>query len=87
MEIKLGKNHYLICDPYCYWIEVEYKTKTGKTARKRVSGYLRTFNEAIESCIEQKIRESESTTLTNLKKEIDQLKKEVRSWKASLPKK
>lgn len=84
MEIKLGKKHYLICDPLCYWIEKEYTTTKGTTSRKRVSGYRRTFEEAVENCIECKIKELEVTELQELVKEINKLKKEVKSWKVAV---
>ena len=87
MEIKLGKNHYLICDPYCYWIEVEYITKTGKQARRRSSGYMRTFEETVDTCIEMKIKDLEITAFTKLVSEINKIKREVRSWKVDLPRK
>ena len=44
---RLGKNYWLNCDPYCYWISEEYEVKKGKTAgtiaERNVSGYTATF--------------------------------------------
>lgn len=43
-----------------------------------------TFGKCVESYIENKIKSSEAVKITQLKKEIEALKKEVRGWKITL---
>lgn len=88
MKIELDKKHYLNSDKYCYWISCEYKTEKGKGAgsvvERRVSGYMPTFKDAVESYIETKIKTSEAHEICKLKKEIEGLKAEVRAWEEKI---
>lgn len=88
MRIKLDDKHYLICDPFCYWIACEYEVKTGKgkgnVAERRVSGYRTNFYEAVDSFIERKIKTAEIGDFSELTKTIDELKEEVRGWKVNI---
>lgn len=90
MKIKIGKKHWLNSDAYCYWITEEYETKDGKNpgsiAERRCSGYTATFAQAVDSFIERKIRVAEIGSFTELVKVVDDLKAEVRSWKADVEK-
>ena len=80
MRIKLDDKHYLVSDTQCYWIETEVKPDGKKAYMRRSSGYRRTFEEAVESYIDQTVRSSESAKITKLAKEIKELKEEVRNW-------
>lgn len=87
MKIKLDDKHYLNSDQYCYWITELITGKTDSTRKpyeRRCSGYTRTFSEAVDSFIEMKIKGSETSDFTNLVKEIDQLKKQVKKWKCAV---
>ena len=57
-------------------------TSTGeeKTVERRVSGYARTFSDAVTSFIKNRIRTSESAEICDLKREMEQLKKTVQGW-------
>lgn len=85
MKIKLDQNHYLVSDPYCYHITCIVTPKDGKPYEKRVSGYVATFGEAVDSYIEKRIKSSEAREITQLKNEIEELKAEVREWRSPLP--
>lgn len=88
MKIALDSKHFLNSDAYSYWItcSVAYKGKDGKekTSERRVSGYMSTFADAVNSFIEKKLKSSEAAELEQLKKEIQKLKREVREWKIDL---
>lgn len=63
------------------------KSKSQEPYERRCSGYTRTFEDAVDSYIEKKIKSLEIEDFKNLVKEINKLKKEVRSWKVDLPRK
>lgn len=88
MRIKLDDKHWLNSDPQCYWITKEVKVNKGKTAgdivERRVSGYVATFEQAVESFIERKIKAAEIGSFKELVEEVNNLKKEVRSWKCAV---
>ena len=88
MKIKLGKKYYLNSDSLCYWITEEIqpssKSKTQKVYERRCSGYVSTFEEAVDSFIDKKILALEVTSYTKLVSEINKLKREVRRWKVDL---
>lgn len=89
MKIKLDEKHTLNSDAYCYWITtlVEPEEKDGKKAKpyeKRVSGYTRTFGEAVISYIESKIRQSEATEISELAYEVERLKEQVSKWEMTI---
>lgn len=85
MKIKLDGKHFLNSDPYCYWItclvEPTEKSRKKKPYEVRVSGYMPTFEQAVESYIDTKINTSTAESITKLKEDIRKLKKEVRGWK------
>lgn len=89
MKVKLDEKHFFNSDAYCYWItclvtSTNKKTGEEKTVERRVSGYARAFSDAVNSFIENKIRTSEAEDLDQLKREVQELKKEVRAWKVNL---
>lgn len=84
MKIKLDKKHYLISESDCCWIVCETKSKSGKPSERRVSGYVPTFEMAVESYINKKINGSNASEIAQLAKEVEELKEEVKSWKVSL---
>ena len=49
-----------------------------------MSGYYRTVQECIASYIDRKILSSEVTSLKDLQKEINKLKKQVKAWKVAI---
>lgn len=85
VKIKLDDTHFLNSDSYCYWVTC--LVQPGEDSRKkkpyeiRVSGYLPTFEQAVESFINNSVNSSMATSLNKLKKDIENLKKEVRAWK------
>ena len=85
MKIALDEKHFLNSDQYCYWIgclvtSTNKKTGEEKTVERRVSGYARTFSDAVTSFIENRIRTSESAEICDLKNEVEQLRKTVQGW-------
>ena len=86
MDIKLDDKHILKCDEYCYWIavEVEPEDKKKKPYERRCSGYAATFEQAVESFIDRRIKAAEIDNLKKLAKEIKDLKAEVRGWEAAV---
>lgn len=87
MRIKLDKTHYLVSDPYSYWVVTVVKSKdTGKEYDRRVSGYHFLPQDAISSYIDKEMRASEVEKLSDLIKEVEKLKKQIKSWKIVLEK-
>ncbi len=84
MKIKLDKTHYLVSDPYCYWITCETKTKDGKPCERRVSGYMPTLELAVENFIDGKIRGSNAKEMAEISKLVAEIKEDVRTWKRAL---
>lgn len=82
MKIKLDDIHFLNSDSYSYWITAEYTNKKGTVVERRVSGYCDTFERVVENFIEKKIKSSEAEKISDLKKEIQKLKKTVKGWKS-----
>lgn len=85
MKIALDDKHFLNSDRYCYWITCiceseNEETKKKKKYERRVSGYLPTFEQAIEHFIDASVNESTATSLRKLKTDIQNLKAEVRGW-------
>ena len=77
MKIALDEKHFLNSDQYCYWISclvtsTNKQTGEEKTVERRVSGYARTFSDAVTSFIENRICE--------FKREVEQLRKTVQGW-------
>ena len=91
MKVKLDNKHYLNCDGYCFWVTVlvkpTAKSKSKEPYERRCSGYTGTFEQAVDSYIEMKIKTAEIEDYTKLVKTINDLKKEVRGWKANIPRK
>lgn len=91
MKIRLGTKYWLNSDPQCYWITQDVKIKEGKNAgnivERRCSGYTATFEQCVDSFIERKIKQAEIASYSKLVKEINALKKEIRSWKPQVERK
>lgn len=82
MKIKLDDTHTLKGDTYCCWLTEKRVTEEGKEYEEAVSGYYPTFGMAMENYIERKIRNDKVTSLIALKREIAEIKKQVKHWKA-----
>lgn len=82
MKIILDDTHTLKGDTYSCWITEKGVNEEGKEYEKRVSGCYPTFGMAMESYIERKIKSDKVTSLTALKKEIAEIKRQVKVWKA-----
>lgn len=85
MKIRLDDKHTLNSDAYCYWITalVQPVGKDGqplKPYEKRVSGYTATFEDAVTDYIDSKIRLSEATEISELARDVEKLKSEVKGW-------
>lgn len=82
MEIQVGR--YIIkSDPQCMWIEERYigedKHGAAKERTRRVSGYMRTFNQLLESFMEQKIRGSKANTVKELLSEFAKAEDDIKA--------
>ena len=82
MDIKLDDSYTLKGDTYCCWVVKTIVSDDGKKYERQVSGYYPTFGLAMESYIERKIKSDKVTSLTALKREIAEIKKQVKHWKA-----
>ena len=80
MRIPLDDKHILCSEENCCWIMQTVTPEKGKPYERRVSGYVPTFEMAVESYIKKKINLSEATEIRQLKAEVESLKEEVRSW-------
>ena len=91
MKIRLGEKHWLNSDSQCYWISLDVKIENGhnkgSVVERRVSGWTRTFEEAVDSFIEAHIRTAEIDDYSSLVETINELKRTVESWKVDLVRK
>ena len=81
MRIKLDDKQWLNSDTYSCWITRETINKNGKKTVRNMSGYYPTFEGAVVSYIEKRIKSSEADKISKLKNELKELKAEVRGWK------
>ena len=81
MKIPLDDKHILCSEEFCCWIVQIVTPEKGKPYERRVSGYVPTFEMAVESYINKKINSSEATKISQLRDEVRKLKQEVRKWK------
>lgn len=79
MKIKIRVGTYLNSDAQCYWISKERENKkTGKTEERRFTGYFGRIDQLLDDYFEQHIRDSKSSSLTALRKDVAAIKKEIR---------
>lgn len=86
MRIQLDEKHSIVSDAYSCWIEETVIPKEGKQRpyTRRVSGYRPSLDTLVCSYITKKILSSDATKLEELTQEVQDLKKEVMSWKPKL---
>lgn len=88
MRIQLDDKHWLNGDSQCYWVsglvEISKGKNKGNVVEERLSGYTRTFSEAVDSFIEAGIREAEIDDFGKLAKTIEELKETVEGWGVNL---
>lgn len=81
MRVRLDEKHTLCSEEQCCWIMRTVTPKDKKPYEKRVSGYVPTFQMAVESYVNKKINSSKAEEISQLADEIDALVQEVRAWK------
>lgn len=84
MKVKIEDNLYLESDAYQYILrEYSGKTYTEKDGKERevsrALGYYGTVQQAIESLVQMKLRESTATTLTELKEDLEKIRQFIKS--------
>jgi len=84
MKVKIEDNLYLESDAYQYILrEYSGKTYTDKDGKERevsrALGYYGTVQQAIESLVQIKLRESTATTLTELKEDVESIRRLIKS--------
>ena len=72
MNIRVGK-YILRSDPYCLWIEEEYRQKDGKAASKRVAGYSWNLSNLLRSFAEKKLYGSDAENMEQLIADIREI--------------
>lgn len=82
MKIQLDDKHILVSEETCCWIMQTVTPEKGKPYERRVSGYVPTFQMAVESYIDKKINSLQATEIRQLANAIEELKSEVRAWKS-----
>lgn len=80
MKIKLDDNHYLNSDAYCFWITCECKSRNGKSYEKRVSGFCRGFEDAVDNYIDGRIKTSTSDDIIQIRNDVKAIKTMVKEW-------
>lgn len=79
MKIKVKEGTYLNSDSQCYWISKERENKkTGETEERRFTGYFGRIDQLLDDYFEQHIRDSKSSSLTALRKEVAAVKKDIK---------
>lgn len=85
MRARLDEKHTLCSDEYCCWITQTVTPKGKKPYEKRVSGYVPTFQMAVESYVNKKINSSEAKEIRQVANEVAALAEEVRAWNPGFP--
>lgn len=80
MRVRLDEKHTLCSDEHCCWITQAVTPEGRKPYEKRVSGYVPTFQMAVESYVNKKINSSEAKEISQLASEVLALVQEVRQW-------
>lgn len=81
MRIELDEKHVLCSDKWCCWVmEKRVAEETGNPYEVPATGYFHTFEQLIESELNQRVLESQATTLKGLAKDIKAAKKELKKW-------
>jgi len=83
-KVRLDDKYVLCSDQHCWWVERNEAAKGKKPLMRRCSGYCTTFAEAINSCLEFRLRDAEAADLAELRHEIWKVKRDVRSWKCKV---
>lgn len=79
MKIKIRVGTYLNSDTQCYWISKERENKkTGETEERRFTGYFGRIDQLLDDYFEQHIRDSKSSSLTALRKDVAAIKQEIK---------
>lgn len=86
MKIPLSNGYVLRSDPMNFWITklMQNENGKGKEYERVVSGYFRTIPELLADFSERRIGESEAESIKELAKDINKLKRLVKSWKGML---
>lgn len=79
MRIKVKEGIYLNSDSQCYWISKDVKNKNNnKVSERRCTGYFGKIDQLLDDYFEQRIRDSKSSSITALRKEVAAVKKEIK---------
>lgn len=85
MRIKLDRKHTLCSNEWCCWITRTVTPKGKKPYERRVSGYVPTFQMAVETYINKGINSSGAEEISQLSEEVSALVQEVRAWNPGFP--
>lgn len=80
MKLKLDDNHYLVSDGYDYWITVESISKNGKPYERRITGYCRTFSQAVDNYIDKRIKTAPEYDITEIRALLIEIKDMISGW-------
>ena len=84
MRIRLDDHHYLVSDQYSFWITRTIKPENKRPYEKVVSGYHRHIEDLLEDFIDRQFKSSEAESIKALTKDVNALKKLVKSWKPAI---
>ena len=81
MRIELDDKYVLCSDKWCCWVmEKRIAEKTGAPYEVPATGYYHNFEQLVESQVNQRVLESQATSLKDLAKDIRSTKKELKKW-------
>lgn len=84
MRIPLKNGYVLLSDPLNFWIAKERTAESGKQYDQVVSGYYNNINDLLVAFIDRRVGALECETLEDMGKQINKLKREIKSWKKLL---
>lgn len=80
MKLKLDDKHYLVSDGIDCWITVESISKNGNPYERRVTGYCRSFFQAVDNYIDKRIKTSTKCDITEIRALLIEIKQMISDW-------
>ena len=77
MQIRVKGGYEIVTDSHCFQIRIMQKNKKGKLTKKTI-GYYATFDSLLEGLVAKKLLRSNATTLTELRHDMDAIRKEIK---------
>lgn len=80
MKVKLDDKHVFNSDGLSCWISTLVESKKGTAYERRVTGYCRSFLDAIDKYIGMRLKTSTNSDIRLLRAEVQEIRATVYGW-------